>query len=554
MRKTYGTIITNDYIHYALTLNESLLTFDSTAQLKVLITDTVADFSAVTSQYPNTEIYFVDQLCQEGIGKKIYKKYAATDKDRLRWSIKPVFINFLLDQNYDQVFLLDSDLYFFAPFDFLSKVLDRYGVLLTPHWRASNPQLDEKNFTILQTDGLFNAGFIGATKLGRPAMQWWAAACDFKCSKEPHKGFFDDQAYLNLLPIYFDHVEILRHRGCNIANWNQIECERTLSASGKVKIKPNFEVVFIHFTKSTIQGIESGRDYLLRPYLEKYLISLEKHKRWVELSTKVHVAKQNTLRIRKSRSKPDQNGNAGICDPFLNPKPKPWYLDKYLVRPSILSALKANLSNFEGKLLDIGCGQLPNKTLLMAPPSQVTQYIGLDLENNPIHDNQPDIAWQDGNIPLPDSSVDTAIATEVFEHCPNPELVMHEIRRVLNPGGKLFFTIPFLWPLHEVPYNEYRYTPFSLKRHLANSGFTAIDLKPLGGWDASLAQMLGLWLRRRPLGKRMRWALSSLMLPVVYMLSRWDKRTTAQNQSSSMITGLSGTASKPEINSGVETQ
>jgi len=93
--------------------------------------------------------------------------------------------------------------------------------------------------------------------------------------------------------------------------------------------------------------------------------------------------------------------------------------------------------------------------------------------------------------------IEDSIATEVFEHCPDPEIVMKEIWRVLKLGGILFFTVPFLWNLHETPYDEYRYTPFALKRHLTQSGFTEIEIKAMGGWDAALAQMLGLWVRRR---------------------------------------------------------
>jgi SAM-dependent methyltransferase len=98
---------------------------------------------------------------------------------------------------------------------------------------------------------------------------------------------------------------------------------------------------------------------------------------------------------------------------------------------------------------------------------------------------------------LQNNVIDCALATEVFEHCPEPETNMREIQRVLRPGGLLFFTVPFLWPLHTVPYDEYRYTPFALERHLRNAGFEQIKLKAMGGWNLSMAQMLVLWARRR---------------------------------------------------------
>jgi SAM-dependent methyltransferase len=238
---------------------------------------------------------------------------------------------------------------------------------------------------------------------------------------------------------------------------------------------------------------------------------------------------------------------------FLSLKISIHNIDTFGCRKAILNALKKNIPFFAGTLLDVGGGYMPYKSLLLQPPSQVEKYIGLDL-----HDNiyaRPDITWDGKQIPLPDSSIDCAIATEVFEHCPEPEVVMKEVQRVLKPGGILFFTVPFLWPLHTVPYDEYRYTPFALERHLNNAGFDTIQLQALGGWDASLAQMLGLWGRRRfryskthnilqkLLQRISQLFLSVILLPIVWLMYKLD-RPPEEFQESSMITGISGTARK----------
>lgn len=235
-------------------------------------------------------------------------------------------------------------------------------------------------------------------------------------------------------------------------------------------------------------------------------------------------------------------------DEFLSPKFTPDNLDKFLVRTAILSALQETLPDFSGTLLDVGCGYMPYKSLVLQSPSSVKNYIGLDLKDNLYQ--KPDLVWDGQTIPLEDCSVNCAIATEVFEHCREPEIVMKEIWRVLKPEGILFFTVPFLWNLHDVPYDEYRYTPFSLKRHLSNSGFNSIKLKALGGWDAALAQILGLWVRRRlqstPKQRLLRAILSRLLLPIIWLLIKLDRLPQGFN-GDLMITGLSGTAIKPEL-------
>ena len=228
---------------------------------------------------------------------------------------------------------------------------------------------------------------------------------------------------------------------------------------------------------------------------------------------------------------------------FLNPLYTPTTLDLAGVRRSILDALKAELPRFRGTVLDIGSGYSPYKSLLLSNPSRATRYIGLDLKDNLYQ--RPDLQWDGRQLPLLTGSIDAAVATEVFEHLPDVERVMAECVRVLKPGGLLFFTVPFLWPLHTVPYDEYRYTPFSLERHLRNAGFVDIHIKASGGWDASLAQMIGLWVRRRPMSARKRALLSRIALPLVRYLSRSDKPVQAFHESL-MLTGLWGTARKPE--------
>jgi SAM-dependent methyltransferase len=238
---------------------------------------------------------------------------------------------------------------------------------------------------------------------------------------------------------------------------------------------------------------------------------------------------------------------------FLNPSFSTRNLDRFFSRRAILEALLDTLPSFTGIVLDVGCGNIPYKSLVLAPPSRATHYLGIDLKylgqelKENLYSRPPDLYWDGTNIPLADKAIDTAMATEVFEHCSNLETVLNEIYRVLKPGGHLFFTVPFLWPLHDVPYDEYRYTPFALKRLLRNAGFNNIQMGPTGGWDAALAQMMGLWVRRRPMSRMSRRTLRPLLSfcfwPLIWLLYKIDT-PSAEFTESSMMTGISGTAWK----------
>jgi SAM-dependent methyltransferase len=228
---------------------------------------------------------------------------------------------------------------------------------------------------------------------------------------------------------------------------------------------------------------------------------------------------------------------------YLAPRCRPSTLDGYGNVRLLLDAVTRALPRFKGEVLDVGCGLMPYKRLIEQAPSQAKRVTGVDLPNDRY---QPDLVWDGQAIPLPDASVDSAMLTEVLEHCPDPQAVLTEVARVLRPGGFLFLTVPFIWPIHEVPHDEFRYTPYSLRRMLDRAGFGNVQIEATGGRHAMLGVMLGLWVRRRgPITSRVhlvkRGVLSVLLCPVVWLLTKIDKRPVELGEST-LLVGLTATA------------
>jgi SAM-dependent methyltransferase len=102
----------------------------------------------------------------------------------------------------------------------------------------------------------------------------------------------------------------------------------------------------------------------------------------------------------------------------------------------------------------------------------------------------PDIAASANAIPVPESSFDAVLMTQVLEHVPEPLEVLREAFRLLVPKGKLHLTAPLVWELHELPHDYYRYTEKGLEHLLAKAGFETVLVKPRTDCFATLAQLM----------------------------------------------------------------
>lgn len=304
MERAFCTIITRSHLGWALALCDSLRQWDHQLPFVILVSDIDDKATIDLGGRTGVSVSTLAEMRQSDLGNGIAIKYAE-QSDELRWSLKPVLMMHLLQQ-YPRVIYGDCDLHFFHDPNWLWNELDRSAIILSPHWRSSVATVDRANFDLLYVGGLYNGGFVGASRSGVDALNAWGHNCLEVCIKDFTQGQYVDQTHLNLLPVYFDGVHVLKHRGCNVANWNMVECARVAQADGSVLINGRDPIVFIHFTRSMIDGIVSGVDGSLMPHLNTL------RDRLLQAGYPKDVVADSKLRLAEKNAPPDTSMRARL--------------------------------------------------------------------------------------------------------------------------------------------------------------------------------------------------------------------------------------------------
>jgi len=242
------TIVSKNYLHYALNLMESVAQHLPAAQRVVVLCDSAEGLAVAPA---GIEFLGIEDLGIAQVDRMLFQ-YSILE---LNTAIKPFAFRKLFERpGFASVIYFDPDIQLFSSGAPLLARLQQADVVLTPHLGA--PLDDDRHpsdLSILQS-GTYNLGFLALRRSADAAslLNWWSEKLRRDCVVDIPRGLFTDQKWMDLVPGFFERVCIERHPGWNVAYWNLKHRAVTQDAEGfKVNGQPLF---FFHFSGYSIGG------------------------------------------------------------------------------------------------------------------------------------------------------------------------------------------------------------------------------------------------------------------------------------------------------------
>ena len=143
--------------------------------------------------------------------------------------------------------------------------------------------------------------------------------------------------------------------------------------------------------------------------------------------------------------------------------------------------IRRNAHFLSGKILDVGAGGFDRYGSFISS----VEYVHMNMQPGP----NTDLVGTAESIPVGDASFDGILCTQVIGDVPDVRTVVREFRRVLRVGGRVLLTEGFMDPMHDQPYDLWRFTPHGLRLLFEEAGFAVLALERIGGYHGVVMQM-----------------------------------------------------------------
>jgi hypothetical protein len=284
MNAIYTTCTVN-HLSRAFSLLESVREYHPDVKFVICLVDTVDRNLLPDGSY--------DLIFAEEMGLPFFKgmciKYSTLE---LNSALKPYFAKYILKQDaqVDKLVYLDSDILLFNKLELAYNALNEHSIVITPHSFSSIDTgfvFDDRDFL---RSGIYNAGFFAVRRdpCAERFLDWWMGKLRNQGFFDPKRGMFAEQLWLNLVPLYFENVLILLHKGYNVAYWN-IHERTIVKREEAFYVNDDTPLIFFHFSGAGLDCFEQDNPSKTQdrytftdrpdiiPVFELYINSLRKH-------------------------------------------------------------------------------------------------------------------------------------------------------------------------------------------------------------------------------------------------------------------------------------
>ena len=149
-------------------------------------------------------------------------------------------------------------------------------------------------------------------------------------------------------------------------------------------------------------------------------------------------------------------------------------LSRYGLNKKIKKFIHQNTSFENKKILFVGSGGALSN--LVENEVIGAEFISIDIDSK----RNPDFIMSVTNLKFEDNYFDYVFILEVLEHVSEPHKAVNEIERTLVPGGIVILSTPFIFGIHDEPYDYFRFTKYGLKYLFKN--FTDVVIEERTGF------------------------------------------------------------------------
>jgi glycosyltransferase involved in cell wall biosynthesis len=216
-RRAIFTIVSNNYLHYARSLLQSVAAHHPECDRYCIVVD--RDLSHAKHFADEFQVVGLEELDLPDPRRFLFR-YSILE---LNTAVKPWAFALLFERQYQQVVYIDPDIRVYDRLDEVFDLLDGPAdIVVTPHLLA--PITDDKFPTELdiRVAGTYNFGFCALSRSDNTSafLAWWQSKLVYGCVVDLPRGVFVDQSWIDLVPGMFPNVFVLRHPGYNVAYWN----------------------------------------------------------------------------------------------------------------------------------------------------------------------------------------------------------------------------------------------------------------------------------------------------------------------------------------------